>query len=662
MALTIDQVWRDFNSPSVPSSGDHEPVKSEIRALLKQIQNSGGQSVTRNTLAALNAVTPPNENYMGIVLSGSGSGYYSRSGSAWVFGRGFPDTLARVTLTGSGSAQIGNVSVGVYPSSIEVFYANVITPNTGPMTLTIDAVTRPVVNIAGNPLSAGEWTGMVMFWLNDADQYQLLIDAGASVAAAMSASEASDSADRAGDFAAMLSADKVNFKTILLLLSDTMLSYTAGPGKILVAPGDVVQAGGYRYSVAASGASDNNVVTSGAVKLYVLPDTEGRVSPIQWGASTAASAATNQAAFVACASFIVANGFAQIVPGGTYEFNNDLFYPQNTTTYWDNVIMLKQYDGEGIRFGSGPTAAFIHGKLMVQKGSGGSGPTPNDGNFATGPGTVVGDHGVVFAGRIIQTGEVSAMFTHDIGVVLEATANGNHSQFNLIRGLRIGNNGVAGRGTRDDNAVWDINIFSYGCWDSGIYLPDTYHARAWTGILHSEANCRKATGDDFYAGFMTVSEIMLYVENVQAGVNEIRFTANSARVNYFDVRANKTINDATRKETILAKGQYLVGNNPVASFVRAAQVIAAQPSRYVSEIVESTGNLRLRDWRTYGTKMSLALDVSGALVECFDFRGDGNLAVNRSGKGIRLVAPNGSTIRFLTIDNAGAIALLTSAP
>lgn len=476
------------------------------------------------------------------------------------------------------------------------------------------------------------------------------------------ADRSAENADRAEDYAAMLSADKVKFKTVPLLLADVMLSYTSGAGKILVAPGDVVEAGGFRYAVASSGASDHNVATSGAVKLYVLPDTEGRVSPLQWGASTVASAAINQAAFVACASFIVAKGFAQIVPGGTYEFNNDLFYPGNTTTYWDNVIMLKQYDGEGIRFGNSASAAFVHGKLLVQKGSGGSGPTPNDGNFATGPGTVVGDHGVVFAGRIIQTGEVGAMFTHDIGVVLEATANGNHSQFNLIRGLRTGKYGVAGRNTRDDNAVWDINIFSYGCWDSGIYLPDTYYARAWTGILHSESNCRKATGDDFYAGRMTVSEIMLYVENLLAGCNEIRFTANSERVNYFDVRANKTINDATRKETILAKGQYLVGNNPVATFVRASSVIAAQPSRYVSEIVETTGNLKLRDWRTYGTKMSLALDVSGALVECFDFRGDGNFAVNRSGKGIRLVAPNGTTTRFLTIDNAGAVALLTSAP
>lgn len=200
MALSVDQVFRDFNSPNVPASGDHEPVKAEIRALLKQIQNSGGMSVTRNTLAALNGVTPPSADYMGIVLNDpnpANNGYYSRVGSAWVYGRGFPDTFARVILTGSGTAQIGGISAGVNPADIEVFYAKVETPNTGPLTLALNGVTRQVVNLAGNPLSAGEWTGMVMFCLNDANQYQLLIDAGAAASAATSAGAAAVDADRA---------------------------------------------------------------------------------------------------------------------------------------------------------------------------------------------------------------------------------------------------------------------------------------------------------------------------------------------------------------------------------------------------------------------------------------------------------------------------------
>ncbi|WP_224701994.1 tail fiber domain-containing protein [Devosia aquimaris] len=37
MALTIDDVWRDYNTRGVPASGDYKPSKSEIRRLLKQM-------------------------------------------------------------------------------------------------------------------------------------------------------------------------------------------------------------------------------------------------------------------------------------------------------------------------------------------------------------------------------------------------------------------------------------------------------------------------------------------------------------------------------------------------------------------------------------------------------------------------------------------------
>jgi hypothetical protein len=205
MTLDIDTVYRDSKIKGDPHSGANEPDKAEIRALLKAILNAGGQAVTRNTLAALNGVTPPNENLMGAVLNDpnpANNGYYSRSGGAWVFGRGFPDTFARVALSGSGTAQTGVVQAGVNPASIEVFFAKVATDNTGAMTLSISGeAPKPVVNLAGNPLSAGEWTGMVMFYLNDANQYQLLIDAGAAAAAAQSASEAGGYKDDAEDAA-----------------------------------------------------------------------------------------------------------------------------------------------------------------------------------------------------------------------------------------------------------------------------------------------------------------------------------------------------------------------------------------------------------------------------------------------------------------------------
>ena len=62
------------------------------------------------------------------------------------------------------------------------------------------------------------------------------------------------------------------FDTVPDLLADTVLSYTAGPGKTVVAVGSYVttRAEGFAYQVAASGASNQNMTTAGGVKLYYV--------------------------------------------------------------------------------------------------------------------------------------------------------------------------------------------------------------------------------------------------------------------------------------------------------------------------------------------------------------------------------------------------------
>ncbi|WP_170759997.1 hypothetical protein [Ruegeria lacuscaerulensis] len=52
------------------------------------------------------------------------------------------------------------------------------------------------------------------------------------------------------------------------LLTDTSLSYVAGANLVVVAPGQYVLAGGFRYQVAASAATDHELTTAGGVKLY----------------------------------------------------------------------------------------------------------------------------------------------------------------------------------------------------------------------------------------------------------------------------------------------------------------------------------------------------------------------------------------------------------
>lgn len=198
-SLTPASVFRRYVTAGVPSSGNHEPNKDEIVQLLNLLfGTSRGGWVVAGTKSELDGVTPENETDGGVVLNdstASNNGYYQRDASAWVRERGFPDTFARVTLGGTANAQTGAVSSGVNPGDIEVFIAFATTANTGAMTLSIGGETaRDVVNAAGNALSAGEWTGVVLFVLNDDGDYQLIIDAGAAASAAQSASEAAASA------------------------------------------------------------------------------------------------------------------------------------------------------------------------------------------------------------------------------------------------------------------------------------------------------------------------------------------------------------------------------------------------------------------------------------------------------------------------------------
>ena len=89
-----------------------------------------------------------------------------------------------------------------------------------------------------------------------ADRVQTGLDRSASAASAAQA--ALYDGPRFDDFAAVV--------------ADTVLSYTVGAGKTVVAVGSYVltSKGGFAYQVAASGATDHHVTTAGGVKLYVM--------------------------------------------------------------------------------------------------------------------------------------------------------------------------------------------------------------------------------------------------------------------------------------------------------------------------------------------------------------------------------------------------------
>lgn len=200
MPQTVDEVYRDYVTPGVPASGDWEPEKPEIRALLKQIQNSGGLAVTRNTLTQLNAVTPPNDLYGGVVLADpnkANNGYYSRVNGVWVRGRGFPDTFAElVGLGGTANNVTATASVGVSPSDVEVYFIQPLLTNTTPVVLN----GIPVRNVNGDDLGAGEWSeGRLILLVDRTTEWRLLSDPDADGAAASAAANADIAVQAAAD-------------------------------------------------------------------------------------------------------------------------------------------------------------------------------------------------------------------------------------------------------------------------------------------------------------------------------------------------------------------------------------------------------------------------------------------------------------------------------
>lgn len=123
------------------------------------------------------------------------NGYYTNSGTGWVFGRALQDTISRLFITGGAvNTPTANVGQGINPSAPLVFYVDVTAPNTASVTLNVVGLGQGVVlNAAGNPLAAGEWLGRVMLTREADGRYRIMNDPASALSAAQSAT-ASDTA------------------------------------------------------------------------------------------------------------------------------------------------------------------------------------------------------------------------------------------------------------------------------------------------------------------------------------------------------------------------------------------------------------------------------------------------------------------------------------
>ena len=142
------------------------------------------------------------------------------------------------------------------------------------------------------------------------------------------------------DVAALQAEAALSFDTVAALLADSTLTYTTAPA------GTIVEAGGFRYTVAASAATDQHVATAGGVKLYVQPDAEGW-RPLQ-AFGTAGDGAANDTAILQLALNV--SPYLKGEPGAIYKVTTGVVIPSNRSFDMNGAKILKKFRTVGSDF------------------------------------------------------------------------------------------------------------------------------------------------------------------------------------------------------------------------------------------------------------------------------------------------------------------------
>lgn len=279
LPLTADTVYADG-----PSANPSQPAKAMIRRLLRgyeDVLNAGlsNGGLIFDTKANLDAdLAHPANASAWVVSDGANNGIYRKSGAS---GSGSWAKIADLpySVIYAQNAGVGTANAVVATSSLPIVttaYAQLISvpfvaENTGAMTIAVNGeMARSLVTNTGAAIPSGYvQAGMSALVQIDGDgNYRLFSygDATAVQAAAEAAQTAAEDAQAAAEAAA---ASLIKRDTVALLVSDAVLAYSAGTGKTVVAAGQIIEAGGFRYEVAAFDATDHHVETAGGVKLYV---------------------------------------------------------------------------------------------------------------------------------------------------------------------------------------------------------------------------------------------------------------------------------------------------------------------------------------------------------------------------------------------------------
>ena len=226
MALPANTVFRDYATDGVPSSGNREPVKSEIRALLTYHESllilASVNGLVYSTRAALYANLAPAANEPALVIGDPTAGYdglYGKVGAtttgSWNrigYAPGHQFSTASDAGAGTTNAIIATSSPAVeYSDGAQLIRLNIFeTTTSGVVTVAFDGGAALTIQTAsGNaPASGGLIAGMTILGVVDqsASVFRMLSDqASAAIVADAEAAEAGAEAAQAAAEAAAAS-------------------------------------------------------------------------------------------------------------------------------------------------------------------------------------------------------------------------------------------------------------------------------------------------------------------------------------------------------------------------------------------------------------------------------------------------------------------------
>ncbi|MGO6719556.1 hypothetical protein ACC717_05815 [Rhizobium ruizarguesonis] len=317
MALSFVQIFRDYITNGVPSSGNHKPAKAEIRSwgawvesIISSFLSNGGLVYTSRALLFADLAHAANSSawvigdattaYNGVYMKAGASG----TGS-WTRVADLPYSFVQLIDAGAGTPNAIQLTSTIPTSQSVLRVANVFEANAGNVTVSENGGSaKSLLTSSGSQIAAAGLTaGMMIVYVDDGAAFRLLSDqasAAIQAAAAASASAAAGSASAASASAAAAAASAASVSLPAIAANRMLVDNAAGTSRdSKTFPQVMTLLAGAVSGVASAFSLDNNTLYKARSLKDRWLDSYRLAEELQFtgGGATATDAAVLQALF-----------------------------------------------------------------------------------------------------------------------------------------------------------------------------------------------------------------------------------------------------------------------------------------------------------------------------------------------------------------------------